>query len=135
RATDANGMPNDADQIQTVIVQALTLSGQVNHTAQWEKNRQEWNKALPSKLRPINTFWAGERFDLVGLPTVTSNSGGSTTKASSIRVTAAGIGNDNLTKQSASTWKGYIGSDTTSVDLEQLDDGAYDFRFTVTYSN
>lgn len=120
---------------KTVMVGALTIAGQVNHTAEWEQNRQNWNTANPDAIRPANTFWAGEGFDLVGIPTDTTSAGGSTTTASSISVVANGIGNASLSKQNITRWTGYIGQDTTTTNLEALSDGPYDFTFTVTYSN
>jgi hypothetical protein len=115
-----------------IQVGQLTISGQVNHTPQWEINRQTYNAANPGDERSIETFWAGEQFDLIGVPT---NTGTSSTVATSISVSAARIGTTALTRQTVTNWTGYIGTDNAAVNLEELEDGPHDFTFTVTYSN
>ncbi|MCY9665870.1 hypothetical protein M5X11_12985 [Paenibacillus alginolyticus] len=115
-----------------IVVGQLGVMGQVNHTTQWEANRQAYNAANPGSLRSIQTFWAGEQFDLVGIPTDT---GTSSTVATSISVVATGIGSTSLSKVTVLNWTGYIGADNASVGLETLGDGPYNFTFTVAYSN
>jgi hypothetical protein len=135
RATDSKGAVNDKDATGTVVLKPLSLDAEVNHTAQWLINLVKWNNENPKKQRPLNTFWAGESFDLVGIPTQTSSEGGSTTTASSISVVAAGIGSTNLMKLNATNWIGNLGPDNATANLEELADGPYNFVFTVTYSN
>ncbi|MGZ9584161.1 PKD domain-containing protein [Paenibacillus marinisediminis] len=114
-----------------IEVLPLGIQGQVLHTKEWLNHLQKWNEANPDKQRSLNTFWAGESFELVAKPTVT----GTATTAVSIKVYAERIGQVQLTKLSEALWTGYIAYDNTSTELAMLADGEYTFVFTVTYSN
>lgn len=135
RTTDDNGEVNAADAVRSVQVLPLSLVAQVKHTEEWDKKRMQWNTMYPHAQRAPLTFWAGEGFVLIGSPTETSSIGGSSTTASSITVTAPGIGQLQLVKQDEATWSGFLGEENANAVLENLPDGLYEFTFRVLYSN
>lgn len=128
--TDPHGAT--ATVTHPIYVGELGISGAVNHTADWEANRQAYNAKYPESQRSYDTFWAGEQFDLVGTPT---NTGSSATKPTSVSVSSGGIGSTGLYMESYTRWLGNLGESNSTTKLESLSSGSYDFVFTVTYSN
>ncbi|WP_309121745.1 CARDB domain-containing protein [Paenibacillus sp.] len=128
RATDPHGA--FGERTKTILVQDLTIAGQVSHTAEWETYRQTHNAKFPDRPRAITDFWAGEAFVLSA--TVT-NTGSSTTKPVSVvaELTATGdtkelTGGDRVN---------FSGTMVESDHATTLTDGPYVMRFTVTWSN
>ncbi|MFC5402417.1 Athe_2463 domain-containing protein [Cohnella soli] len=113
----------------TFIVNPLGITGAVNHTAQWEANRIAYNTANPSSTRSADTFWAGEQFNLASSVT---NTGSSLDVATNVTVLLIEKGvTVNLNLISGYNWGGSM----WQKNFDQLADGTYNFKFTVTYSN
>ncbi|MGF7033410.1 hypothetical protein J2T17_004358 [Paenibacillus mucilaginosus] len=124
---------NASDSIaKTVLVGELTITGHVNHTPTWELNRQAYNLANPGAERSIDTFFAGEQFDLVA---DTTDTGNSSTVAGRVQVSAPQLGLTDLEWSSNILWNGFFNSSNSDVPLETLPEGPYDFVFTVLYTN
>ncbi|GBG08081.1 hypothetical protein PAT3040_02648 [Paenibacillus agaridevorans] len=117
---------------KTVLVQELSITGQVTHTEDWEKHRLAWNEKNPGQERSVSTFWAGERFVLSAQ---TTNTGTSTTRATRVDVSVVGIGNTQLGSTNTLHWSGHIGNQNADKPIEKLSNGYYEFVFRVTYSN
>src|SRR5690606_27620216 len=110
----------------------LGITGRVKHTEQWNLNRLQYNFAMGGDQdtpRPYNVYWSGEKFILEA---DTTNTGDSTTKAQSVTVEVLGTHlSTNLTSSNHISWLGDIVTEANEI----LEDGPYDFNFTVTYSN
>lgn len=132
RLTVSDGKAAPVVVTKTVRVLELTITGQVTHTDEWEKNRLNWNNKNPGNERSSSTFWAGERFVLTAQAT---NTGSSPTKATRVEVRAVDIGRTTLQSNDTVNWSGYIGNEQAEKSLEKLANGPYDFVFTVTYNN
>lgn len=117
-------------QTYTFTVLALSISGNVAHTAAWESNRQIWNMRYPTNSRASNVFWAGEAFVLGA--TVT-NTGTSSTKPTS--VTAELIATSDSSVMTASNQINFTGEMLNTNFYNLLTDGSYIMRFTVTWNN
>lgn len=117
---------------QQIYVGQLGVQGSVNHTDNWEHNRQQYNNKYPDSQRTSDMFWAGEQFDLVGVP---YDTGTSLTKPTSVSVSVEGVGTADLSMETYVRWVGSLGESNSDVKLESLSPGLYDFVFTVTYSN
>ncbi|MGF7033413.1 hypothetical protein J2T17_004361 [Paenibacillus mucilaginosus] len=128
--TDVHGAA--ASVTKTIVVGELTIKGQVNHTPKWEENRQIYNANNPGSPRGIDVFFAGEQFDLVG---VTTDTGASSTVAGRVQVDQVKLGWTDLEWSSDTIWNGFFNSTNSAVLPERLEDGPYDFVFTVLYTN
>ncbi|WP_336775412.1 hypothetical protein [Paenibacillus sp. MMO-58] len=131
QATDALGLASEVIS-KTITVNELGITAAVTHTPDWEKNRQTWNTKMPDAFRPDYMFWAGERFVLSSR---TTDTGTSSTKAQTVRVTAKYIGKTSLSSADKIAWSGYIGEENADVELETISNGDYVFSFVATYSN
>jgi len=130
--TDVHGA---SDMVtKRIPVLPLTISAQVAHTPEWERNRLTWNAKYPAKFRDSHVFWAGEAFVLTANVTDT---GQSETKAVSVIAQATPELAKGLTESppGSSVWTGFLREADTSIQFEELPDGTYTFTFTVTYSN
>jgi hypothetical protein len=128
RATDPYGA--FGERTKTILVQDLTIAGQVSHTAEWETYRQTHNAKFPDRPRAITDFWAGEALVLSAAVT---NTGSSTTKPATVVAeltatwdTKALTGGDGVN---------FAGTMVESDHAATLTNGPYIMRFTVTWSN
>lgn len=119
---------------RNITVNALGVHGEVKHTSTWDSNRLAWNNAHPDNSRGPDVFWAGEAFVLEAVAT---NTGTSSTKASTVTVQAFGGESKELAAGDASntTWSALWSSADTDIEFAQLTDGFYTFVFTATYTN
>ncbi|WP_378051350.1 hypothetical protein [Cohnella cellulosilytica] len=117
-----------------IPVLPLSISGQVAHTPEWERNRLTWNAKYPTKFRESNVFWAGEAFVLSA---VVTDTGSSATKAASVTAQATPDLVKSLTESppGSASWTGLLRKADTSIRFEDIPDGTYSFVFTVVYSN
>jgi hypothetical protein len=118
---------------KSFIVNPLGIIGYVDHTPQWNLNRIRYNQSktgTDDNPRPYQVFFAIECFVLKA---DTTDTGLSTTKATSLRVDLLNKGETELLiSNSAKTfWSGEM----SRAYFEHLADGNYTFLFTVTYSN
>ncbi|MFC5532031.1 Athe_2463 domain-containing protein [Cohnella yongneupensis] len=132
--TVSDGTAPPVSIMKTIRVEALSVIGTVKHTPEWESNRQVYNsKHNPD--RSADTFWAGEAFVLEA---GTTDTGASSTKAVSVTVSMFDGNAKTLSANDAvrrTSWSGILRSADTNIDFLQLEDGAYTFVFTATYSN
>ncbi|WP_217635233.1 hypothetical protein [Paenibacillus sp. yr247] len=132
KVTDPYGVT--ASVTKSITVLALTITGAVQHTPQWENNRKAYNQLKTgtdnSPWAP-STFLAGEEFDLVG---ITTNTGSSSTKATSVIVTLVETGDQTSLSASDSTFTSWIGSLWKSS-YDMLTAGTYHFKFVATWNN
>lgn len=127
--TISDGKASPVTVTHTLQVKPLGILGTVSHTPQWEANRISYNEANPTKQRSADTFWAGEQFVLASSVTDT---GSSLDKADSVSVTLIEEGvSVNLLNTSGLNWTGTM----WKKNFDTLEDGTYNFRFTVNYSN
>ncbi|MBO9598662.1 MAG: hypothetical protein J7559_12705 [Cohnella sp.] len=131
--TVSDGKATAVTVTKAVKVEELGVTGTVNHTAAWEKNRIAYNETHDPD-RPKNMFWAGEAFVLEAEATDTGSSG---TKASNVTVRAFGNQTKALVSRDSSQvgWSALLRSADTDIDFSKLKDGIYTFVFTATYTN
>ncbi|MDB5055991.1 MAG: hypothetical protein JWM44_4041, partial [Bacilli bacterium] len=118
--------------VQTYPFTSLPLGiiGYVNHTADWEAYRQQWNLAHPSNVHAVNEFWAGEAFELTSSVTNTSTS---STKPQSVTATLVETGDAaTLVSTDNINFKGEI-LNTNFIHL--LTDGPYTMKFQIYWTN
>ncbi|MFZ3171543.1 MAG: PKD domain-containing protein [Carboxydocellales bacterium] len=131
RVWDSNGATNVITK--SFSVNPLGVLGHIDHTPQWNLNRIRYNQSktgTDDNPRPYHVFFAIESFVLKA---DTTDTGLSTTKATSLQVDLLNKGETELLiSNSAKTfWSGEM----SRAYFENLADGNYTFRFTVTYSN
>jgi hypothetical protein len=133
--TDTGGLSDSLTQNFTVM--QLTVQGQVQHTPEWEQNRQLYNSNTNFN-RPVTMFWAGEKFELVADTSVIT--GNSPTIANSVTVDVPLNFVDGYPRTESVTltpdsthrkWTGELWQD----DFEKIPNGTYQFTFTATWSN
>lgn len=115
---------------KTIQVAALTVSGRVEHTPEWNEHRMAYNRKKsgnPEAPRPYEAFWAGERFILKANTTLT----GTSTKANTVTVRMGSFRVTLTPNASHDSWYGemYDGS------FNYLPDGPLTFLFEARYSN
>lgn len=118
---------------KSFAVDVLSVIGHVNHTAEWNNKRINFNRSVTGTddmPRDYNVFWAGERLVFKADTTDTGISG---TKAQTVSVffpysgvTAALQGNSEKNLWTGDMWQ---------ESFNNIPDGTYKFTFTVTYSN
>lgn len=128
RATDPSGASDETTK--TIVVQDLTIQGQVSHTPEWEAYRQSWNARFSDQLRAITDFWAGEALVLTA---DVSDTGASATKPQSVRAELVETG-DKAALSSTNQIR-YTGTMIETNHARTLSDGPYRMRFTVTWTN
>ena len=130
----ANDGSSSATDSYTFAVEELGITGQVDHTTQWDQNRIAFNQNKTNtddSPRPYSYYWAGEKF-LLSAVTSTIDEVNSTVTANSVEVEILNETYDtSLLKLSSTTWSGELFDNA----FRNLADGNYIFRFTVTYSN
>ncbi|WP_442956391.1 Athe_2463 domain-containing protein [Paenibacillus sp. YIM B09110] len=129
--TVSDGKAPPVVTVKTVTVLPLTVSGLVKHTDLWNEHRRKFNEKKsgePESPRGYNLFWAGEKFLLESVTTVT----GTATKADRVEVK---MGETVLTlaktNGSGTSWGGELWKE----EFAQLDDGPLTFTFTASYNN
>lgn len=128
--TDPSG---EQDTItKTLNVGELTVTGQVQHTDDWNENRISYNQyktGTNDDPRPYNVFWAGERFVFEANTTNTNT----LTEATKIEVTMPGGYSTTLTATDSNktNWIGQL----YDSDFDTLSDGAITFTFIATWNN
>ncbi|MFC5449103.1 PKD domain-containing protein [Paenibacillus aestuarii] len=128
-ATDNYGVSDSITK--NVVVNDLTVTGQVSHTTEWNNNRINYNinnSGTNDSPRPYNVFWAGEKFVLSSSVTNT----GTLTEATDVKVTLLQRSiTVSLSSVDKINWSGSMWQD----DFDTLTDGTYTFRFTGTWNN
>jgi hypothetical protein len=112
----------------TLVVQPLTITGQINHTAEWEQIRLNWNRRFPDRLRASQVFWGGEVLVLAATVTDTH------TATRPVAVTAQLLATGERIRLSGSDGVHYTGT-LNDPAMAHLADGEYTVRFQVTWSN
>ncbi|MGG3471551.1 PKD domain-containing protein [Neobacillus pocheonensis] len=129
--TDPYGLSDTITK--TFAVSDLSIIGFVEHTARYEELRQAYNREVsgdPEYPRTADMFVAGEAFMLRAN---TTDTGTSSTKATSVRVTRSPFPFAvNLSSGNQINWSGRMVDNDYN---EKLTDGNYTFRFTATWSN
>ncbi len=126
--TDPQGASSSVTK--QIVIGALTIDGQVSHTALWEQYRQSWNSSHPTTPRASDVFWAGEALELTATVTNTQTS---TTKPSS--VTAELVATSDIESLTSLDTLTYTGSMIRLNHARALSNGSYIMRFTVVWSN
>ncbi|CAG7646098.1 CARDB domain-containing protein [Paenibacillus allorhizosphaerae] len=130
RMTLDDGRGGTFEQTYSYTVLPLGITGWVNHTAEWESYRQQWNSDHPGQQRAASDFWAGEAFVLAASVTDT---GTSATKP--VSVTSTLLTSSETVTLSSNGHIDFTGR-LLNVDHDRLlKDGAHTFRFVVHWSN
>ncbi|MBB3113651.1 hypothetical protein FHS18_005764 [Paenibacillus phyllosphaerae] len=128
--TVSDGKSDPVTVTKTIQVLPLQITGQVQHTAQWDEKRKQYNQSATGtndSPRSAGTFWAGEKFMLQAQTTSTSTE----TKAERVEV-AMGSYRAELTANSAKTaWSGELWDEA----FASLEAGPVTFVFTAYYTN
>lgn len=116
---------------KTVQVLPLSLAGYVKHTEQWNQNRIDYNlKAGGDENSPrgYSMFWAGEKFMLEAITTVT----GTSTSAERVEAAMGAFSvNLKLATGSAGRWTGELWDESFAA----MKTGPIVFTFTSYYNN
>jgi hypothetical protein len=132
RATDPGGMSDVVTK--SFVVGTLGITGYVNHTPDWNKHRilyNQYHTGTDDSPRAYNTFWAGEN---IILQATTTDTGVSATKPVAVSANFISKGvttNLSFTNPGKTSWTGEM----WQQNFQNIPDGVYTFRFTVTYSN
>ena len=122
--------PSGASFVSTTILTVLdlNLTGSVQHTTDWDANRQAYNAAHTSSPRSYDTYWAGEQFNLLSIVTNTGTATIPTSVTTTLLVTGdvATLASLDNVNWSGSLWQ---------ASYVNLADGVYTFRFRVTWNN
>jgi len=140
-----------ATATKTIAVRALSVTGYVTHTVNWQEKIDRWNRGRDPddpEYRKPDEFWAGEAFVLRADTTDTQTA----TVATKVEVTAYGTAipywwhgwgiYERLTADNPQKTR-WVGKATDrsvqftgdSNRLQNLQNGYLDFRFRATYSN
>lgn len=132
KLTVSDGRADPVTAEKTIRVYPLTVSGEVNHTDQWNRRRMDYNLKQSGDAetpRGYNVFWAGEKFMLVSNTTATETA----TKAERVE---AVFGSRRLELKKAdgsgTAWTGELWEEGFE---QELKDGPYRFVFTAYYNN
>lgn len=112
----------------TLVVQPLGITGEINHTAEWEQIRLNWNRRFPNRLRASQVFWGGEALVLTAAVTDTQ------TATRPVAVTAQLLATGERIPLTGSDGVHYAGI-LNDPAMAHLADGEYTVRFQVTWSN
>lgn len=112
------------------VVLDLGITGEVNHTPEWESYRLRWNARFPDQARSADTFWAGEAFILAAEVTDTG-----TSETKPVQVTATLLGTGVTVDLHGSDKVHYTGEMVETDFATELEDGWKTMRFWVRYSN
>lgn len=113
----------------TFTVLALSISGAVSHTVDWENYRLQWNAAGRTPTHNAIDFWAGEALELSASVTNTTSS---TTKPTAVTATLVQTG--DATSMTSSDLLNYYGEMAKAAFIHSLSTGAYTMRYKVTWS-
>lgn len=119
----------------TFTVNALSITGAVNHTTQWEKNRVEFNQAKTGTNNSPHdalTFFSGEKLILEG--TTTPINSGSLITASTVTAQLISESMSDTLSKNGSVPNRYDG-ELWNEEMINWTTRTRTVRFTVTYSN
>jgi len=128
RVTVTDPFADTFEKTWTFPVLPLSVTGEIQHTPDWEAVRQRWNGKHPEALRSLSTFWAGEALVLNAAVTDTG------TDTRPVRVTAKLLTN-GLTLALTGSDKVHYGGTLNDPALSRLEDGEHWVRFTAEWSN
>lgn len=132
KVTVSDGLAERVEVVKVIQVGALSITGRVRHTDDWEAYRQAYNEAYPEQPRDHDVFWAGEIFMLEA---ETTDLSGSLLQVERVEVEMTGADEvyETELQQSAEIkheWKGELWQE----EMAELDDGSYLFHFTARWS-
>lgn len=131
RMTVSDGIADPVIVTKSVQVLPLQVIGNVKHTDLWDKHRRDYNTDKTGQAespRGYSVFWAGEKFVLEAVTTVT----GTDTRAERVEVQMTGYLTALDKSNTAQTsWKG----EWWDAAFAQLKQGEITITFTAYYNN